>query len=203
MILGYTLASVAQKLLAGKTIRQYTLPEKQAIKEITGYSGVIVAEEDKGINGAAFMALTFEKLDYSLRGVPQPTIKSLYLPVAIVTVNFTKIIETTIMQSQTHRGTVKQFINFGDYDVTIDFILSNDNNKYPFDKLKQATEMEQAPVKFGVVSKILNAKNINNLVIKSGGFRQTEYKNLIHYQWQCLSDEAYEIQVKRQKSIIG
>jgi hypothetical protein len=201
MILGYTLESLASKIRRGRTIRGYTLPEKEAIKEITGYKGVNVAEDDFGNSSTSFLGLTIEETSYTLNGKKFKTPK-IYLPVCIVTVGFNKVIEETIMQSQRHRGTVKQIINFGDYNVTIDFILCNDDSKYPFNLLKQATNIEQSPVSLSVTSKILEAKGISNLVIKSGGFRQSEFHNLQAYQWQCMSDEPFELQIKRQNSLI-
>jgi hypothetical protein len=177
---------------------------KTAVVEAFRYQNVRILDIDevseKSIFGTPiFMALSINELSYkNPQNTQRVTIPKMFIPCAIVEVSFQKEIIKTTVQAQRRRGTFKELINFGDYVVTIKGILSNDNGKYPIDKVQQLNDICNAPIAIEIEHTILNRLGIYNLVIESGSpvVANQGKQNIQPFTLSCVSDEQAMLQLK-------
>lgn len=95
-------------------------------------------------------------------------------------------------------GTVKEYINAGDWAVNIVLGLQCVENgeiadKWPEDELRQLRKLLEAGEALSVYSKFLDALHINRIVIKSYSLRQMTEANYQVVEISAVSDEDYEI----------
>ena len=95
-------------------------------------------------------------------------------------------------------GTVKDYINAGDWAVNIVLGLQCVENgeiadKWPEDELRQLRKLLEAGEALSVYSKFLDALHINRIVIKSYSLRQMTEANYQVVEISAVSDEDYEI----------
>ena len=95
-------------------------------------------------------------------------------------------------------GTVKEYINAGDWAVNIVLGLQCVENgeiadKWPDNELRQLRKLLEAGEALSVHSKFLDALHINRIVIKSYSLRQMTEANYQVVEISAVSDEDYEI----------
>jgi hypothetical protein len=93
-------------------------------------------------------------------------------------------------------GTVKEFINNGDYAVTIKGYFANSSpDKYPAEDVAILNSYLLAPVPLTMTNVFLNDYfGITNLVITNYSFFQQEgIRNVQYFELQCVSDTPNEI----------
>lgn len=83
----------------------------------------------------------------------------------LITVSQDKKIITTEIQGK--NGTVKEYIGDGDYQVTVDGIISGKNGQRPIDQIRSLKKMLDAPIAIQVASTYLQTLDINYLVLQS------------------------------------
>lgn len=110
-----------------------------------------------------------------------PTIKFVTV---LITINQTKNIVKT--QIQGRAGTVKEYVGLGDYQVTINGILTNLNGSYPKDQLVALKDLLTAPISIEATSWFLQIFGIDYLVIDSFDIEQGEGE----YSQQAFSISA-------------
>lgn len=114
---------------------------------------------------------------------------------AIIEVNQNRNIVTTTIAGMD--GSVKEFINNGDYSVTIrGFFSSNDADVYPAVDVRTLSAYLKAPVSLKITNLFLNDYfGITDIVPVSYSFHQQEgIRNVQYFTIECLSDLPYEIQ---------
>ncbi len=117
-----------------------------------------------------------------------------YIEGAMVEVNQTRNIVTTTIAGMD--GSVKEFINNGDYSITIrGFFSSNDADVYPTNDVKVLTEYLKAPISLKITNLFLNNFfGVTEIVPVSYSFHQQEgIRNVQYFTIECLSDLPYEI----------
>lgn len=120
----------------------------------------------------------------------------MYIESAIIEVTQKRNIVKTTISGQ--NGTVKEFINNGDYDVKImGYFATVDADIYPEAEVKAMHEYLTAPVSLNVTNKFLNTFfNINTLVVESFEFKQVEgMRNVQYFTMYGVSDIPFEQQV--------
>lgn len=102
-----------------------------------------------------------------------------------------KIIKTEI---QGRDGTVKEYIGMGDYDISIDGILTGGNGHYPVDEVQALKRVLDAPIPLKIVSRYLHNLDVFNVVVESYNFPQTAggYSQQ-PYSIKCISDAPVEL----------
>lgn len=107
------------------------------------------------------------------------------------------ILSTTIAGRR--RGTVKEFIGEGDFEVSIKGILATDPHAenrfaYPLEQVQLMREMAGLGVALPVTGWLLDVYGIKNLVIKTASYPELPgFTNLQAFELQCLSDEPIEL----------
>lgn len=105
-------------------------------------------------------------------------------------------------------GTVKEYINIDDYQVTIRGILINyDSEAYPEDLVNELHQLFVINAEMQVITPLLNLLDVHNLVITDLKLPEVEgYNNIQPYIIQAISDEPVELiiqDVKNQSKIIN
>lgn len=106
------------------------------------------------------------------------------------------ILETAIAG---RRGSVKEYINQGDYGVTIRGILATDIHAadrmaYPLAEVKRLRDLCALGVSVPVSGWLQEVYGISNLVVKNARYESLPgFVNLQAYELQCLSDDPIEL----------
>ena len=141
---------------------------------------------------AVFSNITFLADSYTDNYDKETTFKDMTFDTVIMTVNQSKNIVTT--QIQGRNGTVKEYIGDGDYNITINIIITGTNNHYPISEVRDFKLILNANKSLKIASKYLDTLDISNIVIKDYEFAQ----EVGGYSYQkisisALSDKAQEI----------
>ncbi len=110
----------------------------------------------------------------------------------LMSINMSKNIVTSRVQKRP--GTVKEYINDGDYIVQIKGLMVNhDGEDLPFDKINTLNNLVKLDYAIEVESRLLNTLGIHNLVIKRIEYRPSPSTNVQPYILSCWSDEPIEL----------
>jgi len=112
--------------------------------------------------------------------------------VPLMSISMSKNIVRSRIQGR--KGTVKEYINDGDYVVQIKGLLCKHNSEQkPIDKINELNNLVSYNQALKVESKLLNTLGIYNLVIKRVDYRAPPQVNVQPYVLSCLSDEPIEL----------
>lgn len=114
----------------------------------------------------------------------------------LIDISATKNIVTTAIKGK--KGTVKEYINTDDYQITIRGILINyDSDEYPEELVYDLHETFKINKEMQITSAVPNLLDIHNVVIKDLKIPEVEgYNNIQPYLLQCLSDDPIELLIK-------
>lgn len=193
-IQGYTpkLAGAVNQLLNAKTDIEYKDALALATVEITGYNDVNIYETEdlnaySGINHfdglPIYMPLLFERIDGAS--------DDLYLPNAIIEVSRQKNIVTT--QVQGRDTSVKEFINNGDYSISVKGVVANKKQGYPKNEVQELVKYFEAKKSISVVHEVLNMLGIYEIVITDYDLPSNPFVNMQAYSFSALSETPIEL----------
>ena len=110
----------------------------------------------------------------------------------MITVNGSNIIVKRQVSKGTVRGSIKERWTQDDYSVKIDGILMNVDGKYPKDDVQKLRSLcEEGRV--DVLNPLLEAFNINHLVIDSWDIPYTSGMANQNYSIQAYSDDVHQL----------
>ncbi len=110
----------------------------------------------------------------------------------LMNINMSKNI--VLSRVQKRKGTVKEYINDGDYIIQIKGLLVNhDSEDLPFDKINALNNVALIDEALEVESKLLNILGIHNIVINRIEFRPSPMTNVQPYVISCMSDQPIEL----------
>ncbi len=129
--------------------------------------------------------------------------KEMILEECVLTISQEKNIVTTPLQGR--GGTVKEFVSKGDYSITAAVGITQpsesanyqDRFKYPKNQLKTLYEMLSVDKTIIVDSDFLLVFGIKSAVVQSYSLQQETHTNRQTLSIQMLSDEPYEIKIKK------
>lgn len=136
---------------------------------------------------------------YDLATQQVVTIPKMQIPIALCTV--TKNIKVVATDIAGRNGTIKQYINTGDYDVSIKGIFTTGvSDKYPEAAMVHLNKITNASVAVKVASNYLHMFGITYLVFTKCEFEQYEDagRDEQKFTLQCLSDIPFSIKVTQQ-----
>lgn len=155
------------------------------------------------IGHPVFMTLVLEetKYDVLVNGVKKEggiKVNRMVLPLVILEASRTKAIVTTSIEGR--NGTIKEFSNLGDYDISIKGVLIGDDGQYPERQVKALSDFESCPVAIGVTNEFFRYINVSKLVIKKINWKGKEgYQNLQAFELDCISDEQVALTLEDKK----
>lgn len=106
-----------------------------------------------------------------------------------------QIIKTNI---QGVRGSVKEYISLGDYNIKFRGALVDENGRrYPEEQALQLREYLEAETTIGIASRFLNdIFKIDNIVVEDFNFPQVEgFQNMCFFEFTAVSDDPIELTV--------
>lgn len=131
-----------------------------------------------------------------------PVAPPLNVLACIVEINGTKEIVKSMPMGGSRAGTVKEYINQGDYIVSIKGILATKDNTYPERDVKILHEYIKAPAAIPVTHELLQMLGIYELVIEGWSFpARPGFENLQAFELNCVSDYPLELEIKNKKSL--
>ncbi|MFX1704600.1 DUF6046 domain-containing protein [Chitinophaga sp. CC14] len=138
--------------------------------------------------------LTFESVAYDLNSTQRIIVPSVKLTTVLLAVSLPKNIVATAIQGRD--GTVKEYIGKGDYQISINGIITGQNGHYPADDVIALKRMVDAPVPIRVTSTYLQHLDIYDVVIvdfntaqEPGGYSQQIFTI------NAISDTPVELQI--------
>jgi hypothetical protein len=122
----------------------------------------------------------------------QVTYQDVVLETVLMTVARPKrIIKTDITGRD---GTIKEYINLDDWQITINGVITGANGVYPTQEVMALDEICEAPVSIPVVSWYLQNLKIFNLVIENHSFDQEPGGiSKQNFTLNCISDRPVEL----------
>lgn len=120
-----------------------------------------------------------------------------------------KIVKTEITG---RRGTIKELISHGDWDITIRSIVSEgavngwslDSDNYPYNDIALIRNLYEIDAELQVVGEIFTTLGIENIVIEDIELpKLQEFPNLQPIIIRCSSEEALELVVKKNRADIN
>jgi hypothetical protein len=117
--------------------------------------------------GTPVMAnLIFDAVTYTdFNTKQQITTPRMQFDTVLLTVDRPKRVVKTEIQGR--NGTVKEYIGFDDYGVTINIIIPGSNGRYPVEEVLALWKVLDAPVAIPVISNYLNNLGVYYLVLES------------------------------------
>lgn len=112
---------------------------------------------------------------------------------ALCTVNLLKNIVKTSIQGR--NGTVKEYINMGDYSITIQGGLFDENpSRYPYEQSYKLVQLSKLGESLKATSEFLQLFDITDIVIEDVTFTQVSGRqNVQLFNIQALSDQPIEL----------
>lgn len=170
----------------------YELKMREATKEITGYEGVEIYDSEDavyldggyfGVGMPVWQPLFLQKVD--------EIAEDLLLRNAIVTVSQDRKVVVTDVQGAD--GSVKEYINNGDYQVSVQGSLFVQGNNFPKDQINALREYMEAKVALPIISGYLNSMQIYELAVTKWSLGFDGHINAIPYKFTALSDKPIEL----------
>lgn len=112
----------------------------------------------------------------------------------LITITGKKTIVETVLVGSERKGTVKEFISAGDYNIKIEGICIDAENpkKYPQDQVESIIKLASQNKALSVLCDTINLFEIYSLVIKDYGFGNMQGKPYSQtFYLTCVSDEDF------------
>jgi len=121
--------------------------------------------------------------------------RQLQLTWALITVSRSKNIVKTIITGSKRDGTVKEFINNSDYEVSIEGGIFDENpTRFPVEDMNTLIYLSELKEAIPVISEYLQLFGIHELVISTPKFKPSEgAQNIQVFTMDCLSDTPIEL----------
>jgi len=135
---------------------------------------------------------------YDLASGQPKTAPKMQIPIALCTV--TKNIKVVATEIAGRNGSVKQYINTGDYDVVIRGIFTTGvSDKYPTSAMKDLQKITDASSEVKVASTFLQLFGINYLVFTKCEFDQAddEGRDIQKFTLTCISETPFAIDAQQ------
>lgn len=116
----------------------------------------------------------------------------------LITITGKKVIVETVVIGSEHRGTVKEFITTGDYNIKIEGICIDPSKKeYPQSQVDSLIELIEKNESLEFDNDLAELFNINKIVIKDYGFGNMKGKPYSQsYYLSCVSDSDFYATLK-------
>jgi hypothetical protein len=174
-----------------------TIDVVNALRKEYGYGNVKVLEanevtdKSKATGHPIFMPLQLDPVTYTDTDGGTVSLPGLYIPCAILEFTLAKNIVKTQVASARFRGTVKEHVSIGDWQVSIKGILIGNDALYPEKEVETLYQYFKCPVAVPVTHEICTILNIYYLVFEEPAFSNKQgFENLQPFSISAVSDDA-------------
>lgn len=183
-----------------------TVDVRDLLRREFAYNNIEIIEadevEDKSALGTAiFMPLEFDPVTYTDHNGGKVSLKGMKIPCAICEFTLQKNIVKTAIASSRFKGTVKEHVGMGDWQVDIKGFLFSNDDKYPEDQVKLLKQYLQCPKEIGVSHRIFTMLDIYYVVIEQASLPNKQgFQNMQPFTISALSDEAVELKLNSRQA---
>lgn len=115
-----------------------------------------------------------------------PNEEDIVLESGVVEFTRTRNIVTTVVQGRD--SSIKEFINNGDWSISVSGIICKKGFGYPKDDVVKLNQFLEKKESLPIVHEVLNAMGIMQVVVTDYSFPKTAFINCQQYSFNCLSD---------------
>lgn len=191
------LGIAVNRLINTRSDVEYQEALEEATKIAIGYESVQLYNRknygtSSNLSGMPlFMPLTLQSTD----GLP-----SLLLESAVVEVNRTKNIISTVIQGRD--TSVDEFINNGDWMITVSGILCQNEPRYPLEQFKAFQQYMDLNKSIKIEHEAMNALGIYEMVVLSQNFPKTPHINIQTYSFSAKSTKPLPLIIQDKNNVI-
>lgn len=185
------LAAAVNRLLRARTSDEYQIAQRDVNTAVTGYTiDERYTYKDYGSGRNSFGLPIFQPLTLQS---PDENEEDLFLSNALVSFNRQKNIVETVVQGRD--SSIKEFINNGDYNITVNGFLFNKGFQYPIEKLIEFTSFMDKNTNIKIQHEVLNAVGIYEIVILSHDCPKTPQINIQTFSFTAKSDKPLPLKI--------
>jgi hypothetical protein len=182
------LAAALNTALRTRNKEEYELAMRDATKIAIGYESVnVYTRKDYGTSSILPGTPLFQPL--LLKGVDSQD--DLLLESAVLEVSQQKNIVVTPVQGRDNA--VKEFINGGDWNISVSGIICAREHRYPLDEVIEFEQFMQRKATIQVVHELLNVIGVYEIVILDHKLSKSPHINCQAYSFTAVSDEPTEL----------
>lgn len=184
------LAAAVNLALRARSQEEYTVALQSATEIALGYQpGQVATRKDYGTSSTMPGMPLFQPL--LLKG--QDGDEDLLLESAVLDIDQPKNIVKTINQGRD--VSVKEFINDGDYELSVSGILCNNQPVYPLELVKRFWAVMKYKKPVEIEHELLNALGVYQIVVTDRRLAQTTFINCQKYTFSACNDEPLELKI--------
>jgi hypothetical protein len=183
------LAISVNRLLRARSKEQYNVELKNVTDIVNGYESQIVNERKSYGQGALGMPLFQPLTIQSTEGIAN----DLFLDSAVLQLQRTRNIVTTVVQGRD--SSVKEFINNGDWMISVSGIICRVGWEYPLDEVLLFNEYMSLKRSLPIVHELLNSLGIYEAVVTDYAINETSFINCQSYSFNMLSETPIQLQI--------
>lgn len=152
--------------------------------------------EKSHLGSPVFAPIEIKAGQYTDEDGSEKTFNGMFIDCVLTTVTQNKIIERT--QITGRKGTIKEYVSDGDFDVSLKIVLYTPNpNLFPEEASNRLVQILKAPISLEVVSPVLNKYDIYNIVVTGYTNSQRQgFKNITVFDVTAVSDTPLQLQFK-------
>lgn len=185
------LAVSLNRLLRVRSREEYNVELKTATDIVNGFeSQTVAARKNYGIGQLGcplFQPMTIKAVEGQS--------DDLFLDSAVTSLSRTKNIVTTVIQGKD--SSVKEFINNGDWSISVSGIICRLGWEYPMDDVIQFNAFMEAKQTISITHEVLNALGIFDAVVTDYTLDSTQHINCQAYSFQLISDIPLPLNIDR------
>lgn len=185
------LAGAVNRLISAKNETEYSKALKEANEATLGYEVFNVYDQkDYGSNpNAHFAGLPIFQPITLDDGIQEP----FTLPAAVVSLNRVKNIVVT--QVQGRDVSVKEFINNGDWVISVSGILNTRGWEYPLEDVMVFNQFMERNQALKVSHEVLNNLGIFEIVVTDYSIPKSPHINCQPFSFNCVNDEPLPLTI--------
>lgn len=161
---------------------EYDVALKEATALAIGYKDVEITEPTDYGAGSIFGLPLWQPLKLEDK---DEVLSEMLLESAVVELNRTKNIVTTVIQGRD--TSVDEFINNGDWDITVSGLLVSSKIGYPLDEVKDFQKYMDLNRSIKVTHEVMNELGIYEIVVLSHSLPKTPHWNIQQYSFTAKS----------------
>lgn len=164
-----------------------------------GYQNIRIYDEAEVKTQGKFTLPVFLSVTLSLPD--EAPADGMTLNTVLVEFSLQKNIVKTAVQGRS--GTVKEYISNGDWAITISGLLVSEEKTYPQEEVNRLTNYATGTQALTVTNDLFSQLGINNLVIEEYSLPTAEgFINVQPFELSCVSDDPFELKLKKDKEAL-
>lgn len=191
------LALAVNRLINTRSEIEYQIALEEATKIAIGYENVtLYKRKDYGTSSYLAGMPLFQPLKF----IGEDDLEDLLLESAVVEISRQKNIVSTDVQGRD--TSVDEFINNGDWQISVSGIICSNEARYPLDETLEFQKFMDLKRSIKIEHEILNGLGVYEIVVTSQNYPKTPSINLQTYKFSCKSTKPLPLIIEDQSKDI-